>query len=88
MNLAHYMERSASQFPERIAVRHEGQIVTYGELNTRCNRLAAGLKQRGLSAGDRCALMIPNSIQTITAYNAIAKLGGGGHPHQLPLSGA
>ena len=88
MNLAHYMERSASQFPERIAVRHEGQIVTYGELNTRCNRLAAGLKRRGLSAGDRCALMIPSSIQTITAYNAIAKLGGGGYLHQLPLSGA
>jgi len=76
MNLAHYMERSASQFPERIAVRHEGRIITYGELNKRCNQLASGLKQRGLSAGDRCALMMPNSIQTITAYNAIAKLGG------------
>jgi len=69
------MERSASQFPERTAVRHEGKTITYGELNTRCNQLAAGLKQRGLSAGDRCALMMPNSIQTITAYNAIAKLG-------------
>ena len=75
MNLAHYLERSAAQFPDRIAVRHEGQTVTYRELNTRCNRLAAGLKQRGLSAGDRCALMMPNSIPTITAYNAIAKLG-------------
>jgi long-chain acyl-CoA synthetase len=69
MNLAHYLERSAVQFPDRIAVRHEGQTVTYLELNTRCNRLAAGLKQRGLSARDRCALMMPNSIQTITAYN-------------------
>lgn len=70
------MERSAAQYPERIAVRHEGQTITYDELNTRCNRLAAGLKQMGLSAGDRCALMVPNSIQAITAYNAIAKLGG------------
>ena len=75
MNLTHYLERSAAQFPDRIAVRHEGQTVTYRELNTRCNRLATGLKPRGLSAGDRCALMMPNSIQTITAYNAIAKLG-------------
>ena len=75
MNLADYMERSASQFPDRIAVRHESEIIVYGELNTRCNQLAAGLKQRGLSAGDRCALMMPNSIQTITVYNAIAKLG-------------
>jgi len=75
MNLAHYLERSAAQFPDRIAVRHEGQTVTYRQLNTRCNQLAAGLKRRGLSVGDRCALMMPNSIQTITAYNAIAKLG-------------
>jgi long-chain acyl-CoA synthetase len=75
MNLAHYLERSAAQFPDRIAVRHEGQTVSYSELNTRCNRLAVGLMQRGLSAGDRCAQMMPNSIQTITAYNAIAKLG-------------
>lgn len=75
MNLAHYLERSAAQFPDRIAVRHEGQTLTYRELNTRCNRLAAGLKKRGISAGDRCALMMPNSIPTITAYNAIAKLG-------------
>jgi len=75
MNLTHYLERSASQFPERIAVRHEGHTVSYRELNNRCNRLANGLKQKGLSAGDHCALMMPNSIQTITAYNAIAKLG-------------
>jgi long-chain acyl-CoA synthetase len=32
--------------------------------------------QSGLSAGDRCALMMPNSIDSITAYNAVARLGG------------
>ena len=75
MNLAQYMERSAASVPEKIAVRHEGRSVTYRELNIRCNRLAAGLKQMGLAAGDRCALMLPNSIHSITAYYAIAKLG-------------
>ena len=75
MNLAQYMERSAARVPEKIAVRHEGQSVTYRELNIRCNRLAAGLKQMGLATGDRCALMLPNSIHSITAYYAIAKLG-------------
>lgn len=75
MNLATYMERSAERFPDRIAIRHEGQSVTYRDLNIQCNRLASGLKRLGLAAGDRCALMLPNSIHTITAYNAIAKLG-------------
>jgi long-chain acyl-CoA synthetase len=75
MNLANYMESSAARVPDRVAVRHEGQTFTYQELNTLCNRLAAGLKQMGLAAGDRCALMLPNSIETITAYKALAKLG-------------
>lgn len=75
MNLTHYLEQSANQFPDRIAVRHEGQTITFGELNRRCTWLAAGLHQRGLTAGDRCALMMPNSIHAITAYNALAKLG-------------
>lgn len=75
MNLAIYMESSAELFPDRIAIRHEGQSVTYRELNIQCNRLAAGLKRLGLAAGGRCALMLPNSIHAITAYNAIAKLG-------------
>ncbi len=75
MNLTHFLETSAQEFPDKTAVRFEGQRVTYAELNASCNRLAAGLKQMGLSAKDCCALMLPNSIHAMIAYNALAKLG-------------
>jgi long-chain acyl-CoA synthetase len=75
MNLAQYLENSAQNHPDKIAVRFEGQQVTYGELNANCNRLANGLKDLGLSSGDRCVVMLPNSIQTIVVYYALAKLG-------------
>ncbi len=75
MNLTHYLETSARKFPDKIAVRFGDQTVTYEELNIRCNRLAAGLKKIGLAAQDCCALMVPNSIDAMFAYYALAKLG-------------
>ena len=75
MNLAHYLESSAKNFPEKTAVRHEGEVITYQELNTRCDSFAAGLQKLGLSPQDRCVLMMPNCIQGIIAYFALAKLG-------------
>lgn len=75
MNLSRYLEISAERFPDKIAVRHEGQTITYKGLNAKCDSLAAGLKTMGLAEKDRCALMMPNSIQSIIAYFALAKLG-------------
>ncbi len=75
MNLAYYIENSARNHPDKVAVRFQGQQVTFGWLNKQCIRLANGLKAMGLSAGDHCAVMMPNSIQTIIVYYAMAKLG-------------
>jgi len=75
MNLAQYLEDTARKYPGKTAVRHEGQSITFKDLNTRCNQLANGLKNLGLAAGDHCMVMLPNSIQVFTIYYALAKLG-------------
>ena len=75
MNLAQYLEDTARNYPDKPAVRYEGQSITFAELNTNCNRLANGLKDLGLAAGDHCMVMLPNSIQVITIYYALAKMG-------------
>lgn len=74
MNLAQYLEDTARKYPDKPAVRYEGQSITFQDLNTRCNQLANGLKDLGLAAGDHCMVMMPNSIQVITIYYALAKL--------------
>ncbi len=75
MNLATYLENSAQNHPDKVAVRFQGHQVTFGWLDEQCIRLANGLKAMGLSAGDHCVVMMPNSIQIIIVYYAMAKLG-------------
>lgn len=75
MNLAQYLENTARRYPDKVAVRFEGQSLTYQELNNRCNQLANGLQDLGLTAADHCLVMMPNSIQVIIIYYALAKLG-------------
>jgi long-chain acyl-CoA synthetase len=75
MNLAKNLENAARNNPDRTAIRHEGEHITFGELNRACNRLANGLTAAGLGPGDRCLAMLPNSIHQITLYYALAKMG-------------
>ena len=75
MNIARYLEESARRYPHKTAVRHEGEEITFEELDKACNRLANGLRDLGLGPGDRSVLMMPNSIHAITAYYALAKIG-------------
>jgi long-chain acyl-CoA synthetase len=75
MNLAQYLENSARNYSDKIAVRFEGQGITFQELDISCNHMAQGLSDVGLGPGDRCVVMMPNSIQSITVYYALAKLG-------------
>jgi len=75
MNLAQYLEVSARNHPHKTAVRHEGEQMTFQELDTNCNSLAQGLRDLGLDPGDRCVVMMPNSVDYMTVYYALAKIG-------------
>ena len=75
MNLAELLKGSAARRPGHSAVIFRDQTVTYAELDRRTDALAWGLKKRGLAPGDICVLMMPNSIDWIVCYYALAKLG-------------
>ncbi len=48
---------------------------SYGELSERINQVAAGLKQQGITRGDRITLYMPMIPETVIAMLAIAKIG-------------
>jgi acyl-CoA synthetase (AMP-forming)/AMP-acid ligase II len=48
---------------------------SYAEFDGRATRLAAGLQALGVKPGDRVACYMPNSIELIEAYFAVAKAG-------------
>ncbi|MFZ0549156.1 MAG: AMP-binding protein, partial [Candidatus Promineifilaceae bacterium] len=54
----HPFEVYAAANPEAVAAEHQGEAITYGELNRQANRLAAVLTQHGVSNGDRVALFL------------------------------
>lgn len=53
----------------------ERRAITYGELNRRVNRLARGMRSRGLKQGDRVALIGTNSIDFLAVLFACYKAG-------------
>ncbi|HTR74263.1 MAG TPA: AMP-binding protein [Solirubrobacterales bacterium] len=66
----------AAGSPDREALSFEGRRVTFGELDARSDRLAAGLRERGFGKGERAAILSYNSVEFFEVYFAIAKLGG------------
>jgi long-chain acyl-CoA synthetase len=50
------------------------RVLTFGQLDDRSTRLAHGMAARGVGAGDRVAVMLPNSFEFFEAATAASKL--------------
>ncbi|OAL67188.1 AMP-binding enzyme [Trichophyton rubrum] len=72
-----YFADTVKKYGERTAVisRHQGQRVTYKELDQRSNSLARGLASTGVKKGDRVAVSLGNGLEYAIATYALFKLG-------------
>ncbi len=61
--------------PDRPAILQGDQVLSFAELDERCNRVANGLAKLGVNAGDRAALLIGNSIQFLETLFGVMRLG-------------
>jgi long-chain acyl-CoA synthetase len=75
LDLVESVERWAASLPDAVALRFEGEAITYEELNRRANRVANGLQGVGVGKGDRVAIMLPNIPEFVYAFVATLKLG-------------
>jgi malonyl-CoA/methylmalonyl-CoA synthetase len=75
MNLVQLFDLSLCGRCDEAALEFEGRVYTFGEIDARSNRMAQWLKGRGLRAGDRLAVYLPNSLEMIDLYLACVKLG-------------
>lgn len=53
----------------------ENEVHTYDELHRKSNQLANGLAGLGLKYGDRVAIILPQSLQTVLSHIAVYKSG-------------
>ncbi|MFF0910576.1 long-chain-fatty-acid--CoA ligase [Microbacterium enclense] len=60
---------------KRPALEFFGATLTYRELGDQVDRAAEGLRRLGVRAGDRVALVLPNSPQHVIAFYAALRLG-------------
>jgi fatty-acyl-CoA synthase len=78
---AHWVDhvgRHAFATPDSVAIRFNGDSITWAQLDDRLHRLAAGLVANGVSKGDRVAILMTNRPEFVeialaaTAIGAIA----------------
>lgn len=60
--VANLLQRSTDLFPDRVALEHAGETVTYREFTNRVQRIAGGLSEYGLDPNDRIGVYLPNGI--------------------------
>lgn len=74
--LHHLIETGAARTPERPALSHKQDQVCYGELSTRVQQLAGGLRDLGLQRHERVAIYLPKQHETVISLFAVAQAGG------------
>src|SRR6266446_9872287 len=86
MIYVHSIGRAARYYPNLVALSVRGKRLTFLELHQRIERIAAALHQLGFRAGDRLALLLPNSPEYIELVYACSWLGVTAVPINARLS--
>ena len=75
MNLGTLVRRAALQFKDAPCLVEGERSLSFAEFDVATDRLANALRRKGLETGDCVAVLLPNSIDCLVAYYAIAKAG-------------
>ncbi len=75
MNIGSLFSRHAKYRPNHLAVVFEDQRLTWLEFNQQINRLANAFIDLGIQKGDKVATILPNCLELLEVYWAVAKMG-------------
>jgi long-chain acyl-CoA synthetase len=68
LNLGTILQASREARPEHVAVRHDARTLRYRELDRAARGVATALRERGVSPGERVAILVPNVPEFPIAY--------------------
>jgi long-chain acyl-CoA synthetase len=71
-----YLVSAAEKYPDKIAVHFMGKEITYKKIYEEARIFAGYLQGIGISKGDRVAIMLPNTPQSVIGYFAVLLAGG------------
>jgi acyl-CoA synthetase (AMP-forming)/AMP-acid ligase II len=75
LSVAASLANRATRDPEGAFLLHQDQIITFGQVETRAEALAASFASLGIETGDRVALILPPCPEFVVSLFAAAKLG-------------
>ncbi|MDP2728121.1 MAG: acyl-CoA synthetase [Dehalococcoidia bacterium] len=76
MNAAYFLvDDNANKAPDRVAIYCGDEEITYGRLRELVDRLGNGLKELGVSKGDRVLCRFPNRPEAAVSFLAALKIG-------------
>jgi fatty-acyl-CoA synthase len=70
-----FLAKTAAVYPQRIAIVHGERRTSWGEVYTRCRRLASALRRRGVGPQDTVAVMGPNVPAVYEAHFGVPMAG-------------
>jgi fatty-acyl-CoA synthase len=88
LTIGRWLADRARATPDRVAIRYLDAELSYGALDRRATRLAAGLAERGVRRGDRLTTLTGTSPDHVATFFACARLGVALHPISWRLAPA
>jgi fatty-acyl-CoA synthase len=70
-----FIERTASVYPDHVALVHGARRQSWSETYTRCRRLASALEKVGIGIGDTVTIMAPNIPEMYEAHFGVPMTG-------------
>ena len=75
MNIQNLLKKHTQNCPEKEAIIFEGQAISFSEVRDKALGWANYLKTKGIARGDKVALFLPNTPETIYSFLGIFCLG-------------
>jgi acyl-CoA synthetase (AMP-forming)/AMP-acid ligase II len=75
MEVGDLIRRAARLYGDDVALVDASRSMTFRELDRATDRVGHGLLARGLEPGDRVAVLLPQTVESVVAYYALAKAG-------------
>jgi len=75
MDIGNLLSRNARYNPDKLALIFEDQRYTYRQFNQNVIQLANALQDMGIHKGDKIATLLPNCVELLEIYWAVAKIG-------------
>lgn len=74
--LQSYLKETAEQYPDKTSIHFLGKELSFKEVYESALKFANYLKDLGIKKGDRVAIMLPNTPQSVICYFGILFAGG------------